>query len=101
MMDPGGRLLRIVACFIEGLALILAWREAQVRKQVVGLYAMIVVSAAPTWAVLQPNEHMLYMANALQCTLVAAVAIASCRQLWLLLAPRLKTNASRRQATIS
>lgn len=88
LVDPHGQLFSLIFSFVESLALILAWRDSQVRKEMISLYAMIVISVAPTWAVLQPNEHMLYMTNALQCTLVSAVAIAACRELWRLAAPK-------------
>lgn len=99
IMDPSGQLIRILCSLLEGLAVILAWRDPQVRKVMISLYILIVISVLPTWAVLQPNQHMLYMTNALQCTLTALVTIAACRELRRRVAPKPKRAALGKPAT--
>lgn len=81
ILDPKTGLFPLISCLVYGIALLLAWRSPAVRRQIVAIYALVLLSALATTAVLQPNQHMLFLTNAFQCTLVAAVAVAAGREL--------------------
>jgi hypothetical protein len=92
LADPTLGLASLFCSFIECLALILAWREPGMRRLMIFLYCLVLISALPVISVLQPDYHMLYLANAFQSTLTAAVAIAAARQAWLILRPQRKIS---------
>ena len=79
LVDPGIGLGQMKMVVIETAALLLAWRYRPVRRQALYLYSLVLLSDLPEMAVLQPNSHMLYFTNGLQCVLVVAIGMAAAR----------------------
>jgi hypothetical protein len=93
MIDPAAKLDEVTHCFLYGVIILLAWRDVPVRRMALCLYVLVLLSAIPSCFVLQPNLHMLYLTNAFQSVLVAAVGLAAIRQAAALLTGQRNANA--------
>ncbi|MGO8671305.1 MAG: hypothetical protein ACLQVD_08095 [Capsulimonadaceae bacterium] len=77
ILDPSTGLGTLVLCAGYAAVLILAFRDPTFWRRAAFLYLLVLVTAAPTLTVNQPNVHMLYLTNGVQCVLIGATLTAA------------------------
>jgi hypothetical protein len=81
LVDWESGMHQLVEMTIYALIVIVAFRYRPVRRQVVYLYGLVLISDLLEMFVRQPNAHMLYLTNGFQSILVVAIGLACLREI--------------------
>ncbi|MGO8671303.1 MAG: hypothetical protein ACLQVD_08085 [Capsulimonadaceae bacterium] len=77
ILDPSTGLHATLMCVGYAIVVILALREPDFWRSAAFLYLLVLITASPSLVVSQPNMHMYYLTNGIQCVLIASFLAAA------------------------